>query len=309
MSNLSLSVRRVPFQAFLIIAGGIIAISMGAIFIRLAQQQAMPSLFIAAARLSLAALILTPFALRRGWDELRRIQRGDLLLAALSGVFLAAHFATWVLSLEYTSVLISVVLVNTHPLWVALLEVLLLRARLGSAVIAGLLIALVGGLAVALPSAQTTADTGDNLALGSALAIAGAITVAVYFIIGRKLRRGLSLLTYIWLVYGCGAITLLLVVLLTRTPIAGYPPVGYLWLLGMALIPQLIGHTTFNYVLRFLPATYVSIATQLEPAASAFIAFFLFAELPGGLQVLGSVIILAGVILASLEPLRQAQAP
>lgn len=295
---------RAPLQAYLVIVGGIGAISMGAIFIRLAQQQAMPSLFIAAARLTLAALILTPFALRRNWEEIRRIQPGDLLLAALSGVFLAMHFATWVLSLEYTSVLISVVLVNTHPLWVALLEVLLLRTRLGKLVIAGLLVALAGGLAVALMGNGSASNVGSNLPLGAALAVLGALTVAVYFIIGRKLRRDLSLLTYIWLVYGCGALTLLVAVLIIGTPIVGYDPIGYLWLLGMALIPQIIGHSAFNYVLRFFPATYVSIATQLEPAASASIAFIIFSELPGEMQVLGSIVILAGVILASLGQAR-----
>ncbi|HEX2907766.1 MAG TPA: DMT family transporter, partial [Phototrophicaceae bacterium] len=185
------------FQAYLVIILGLAAISMGSIFIRLAQQEHLPSLFIAAGRLTIAALILTPFALRSHTDEIRRLQRSDLLLAGISGVFLAIHFATWVASLEYTSVLISVVLVNTHPLWVALLEVLLLKARLGRLVILGLVIGLAGSIFVALPADGTLA-VGNNPLLGSGLAIAGAIAVAIYFAIGRKLRGGLSLLAYIW---------------------------------------------------------------------------------------------------------------
>jgi drug/metabolite transporter (DMT)-like permease len=288
-----------PLQAYIVTLIGIAAVSMGSIFIRLAQAEEVPSLFIAAARLTLAALILTPFALRRHANEIRQLGRQDLLLAGLSGLFLAGHFATWVLSLEYTSVLISVVLVNTHPLWVALLEVVFLRARLAKLVIAGLFIGITGGLIVALSGGDAIA-IGQNPLLGSGLALAGAVTVAVYFTIGRKLRGSLSLLAYIWLVYSSAALILLVVVLLMGIPITGYSPVAYLWLLAMALIPQLMGHTSFNYVLKFFPATYVSIATQLEPAVSAAVAFFLFSEAPAPVQILGSAIILAGVVLATL---------
>jgi drug/metabolite transporter (DMT)-like permease len=128
----------------------------------------------------------------------------------------------------------------------------------------------------------------------------GAVAVAVYFIIGRKLRGSLSLLAYIWLVYSCAALVLLLAVVLTGVPILGYPSQAYLWLVGLAIIPQLMGHTSFNYVLKFFPATYVSIATQLEPAASAAIAYFLFSEVPSVVQIIGSIVILAGILLATL---------
>lgn len=315
---LSLARPQATLRAYLVIVIGIAAISMGSIFIRLAQQEGMPSLMIAAGRLGIASLILTPLALRRHADEIRRLQRSDLVFAAIAGLFLAAHFATWVLSLEYTSVLISVVLVNTHPLWVALLEVFFLKARLarpviiglvigitGSAVVAGLINNLLAGLGVVIP-AEGIVTVGESPLLGSLLALAGAMTVAVYFTIGRKLRGGLSLLVYIWLVYSCAAITLLLAVLLMGISIIGYSLQGYIWLVSMALIPQLMGHTSFNYVLKFFPATYVSIATQLEPAASAAIAYFLFRETPLPFQIVGSVVILGGIILATLGQTRSA---
>ncbi len=294
-----------PLQAYLVVLVGVAAISLGSILIRLAQQDGVPSLFIAAARLAIAALILTPITLRRHADEIRHLSRSDLTFAGISGVFLAVHFATWVASLEYTSVLISVVLVNTHPLWVALLEVFFLKARLGRPVIIGLVIGLAGSVVVALPTGGAF-SMGSNPVLGSLLALIGAITVAVYFTIGRKLRGGLSLLAYIWLVYSCAAVTLLLAVIITGTPLGGYTPQAYLWLVSMALIPQLMGHTSFNYVLKFLPATYVSIATQLEPATSALIAYALFTEVPSGLQVAGSAVILTGIILATLGQSRPA---
>lgn len=304
---LSQSRPQTPLQAYLVVLLGVAAISLGSILIRLAQQDGVPSLVIAAARLTIASLILTPITLRQHAAEIGRISRSDLTLAGISGAFLAVHFATWVASLEYTSVLISVVLVNTHPLWVALLEVFFLKARLGRAVILGLIIGLAGSVVVALPSGGEF-SVGSNPLLGSALALIGAITVAVYFTIGRKLRGGLSLLTYIWLVYSCAALVLLLAVIVTGTPILGYVPQAYLWLLSMALIPQLVGHSSFNYVLKFLPATYVSIATQLEPATSAAIAYFLFTEVPSALQIIGSVVILTGIILATLGQSRSTAA-
>lgn len=295
-----------PLRAYLVIAMGVLAVSLAAIFIRLAQNEGLPSLFIAAGRMTVSTLLLTPLTLRRYSDEIHALGRPDLLLAGISGIFLAAHFATWILSLEYTSVLISVVLVNSHPLWVALLEVFFLRARLARLVIIGLIIGILGSIIVAIPSGGAVA-LGDNPLLGSVLAISGAVTVAVYFVIGRKLRGKLALLPYIWLVYGCSAIVLLIVVAIMRVPITGYSIQGYLWIVAMALVPQLLGHSSFNYVLKYFPATYVGIAVQLEPVFSAIIAFVLFSEAPLAVQIIGSATILAGVVLASLGQSQKSQ--
>ena len=126
------------------------------------------------------------------------------------------------------------------------------------------------------------------------------MAVAVYWVIGRKLRVGLSLLPYIWLVYGCAALLLLLAVAVFRLPLIGYPSESYLWLLAMAVFPQLLGHSSFNFALRYFPATYVALATQTEPILSALFAFFLFTEVPLNAEIVGSVIVLAGVAIASV---------
>ena len=290
---------RPPLQVYLVVLMGAVAVSFAAIFIRLAQAEHIPSLFIAAARLTIAALVLTPVIVRRHLPEIRALKRGDLVLALVSGLFLALHFATWILSLEYTSVLISVVLVTTNPLWVAILEVVFLRARLGRTVIIGLLIGFAGSIIAGL-SSSGAASPGKDPLLGSILAFTGAVCLAIYLVIGRKLRGRLSLLPYIWLVYGCGALILLATVILTGIPITGYSAQGYLWLVALALIPQLIGHSSFNYALKYLPATLVGIVNQLEPVLSAVAAIIVFQEIPGELQLLGSLAILAGVVLASI---------
>jgi drug/metabolite transporter (DMT)-like permease len=288
---------RAPLQVFAVVLIGVLATSTAAIFIRYAQGEGLPSLVIAAGRLTLAALLLTPFALRAHRPELAALTRHDLVLGAASGFFLAIHFATWIASLEYTSVLISVVFVSTSPLWVALLELFFLRVRLGALVWFGLIIALIGGIAIGTAGGGGD-DVGSNPVLGGALALAGAVAIAVYLVIGRKLRAKLSLLPYIWAVYGFAALFLIAFVIVAGLPITGYSPNGLIWIILLALVPQLVGHSSFNYALRYLSATFISIATQMEPIASAILALIIFREQPTAAQVVGSLAILAGVLLA-----------
>jgi drug/metabolite transporter (DMT)-like permease len=155
----------------------------------------------------------------------------------------------------------------------------------------------IGGISIGT-SGGSDLTPGRNPLVGSLLAVSGAAAFAIYMVIGRKLRAKLELLPYIWLVYSCAAIMLILVVLLTRIPVTGYSLMGYAWVVALALIPQLIGHSSFNYAVKYLPATFIGVAAQLEPVASAFIAVILFKEMPQPVQVLGSAVILAGVILA-----------
>ena len=292
--------RATPPRVYGAVAVGLLAMSFASIFIRFAQNEGVPSLVIAMGRLTLAALLLTPVVLARHRGVLRLLRRGDLLLAAASGALLATHFATWILSLEYTSVLVSVVLVTTSSLWAALLEFFFLRVNLRPVVIAGLLLAIAGGVIIGLGGAGETAP-GSHPVLGGALALTGALAMALYLVIGRTLCLRIGLLPYIWLVYGCAAMTLIAVVVLTATPVTGYTPQGYLWVALLGLAPQLIGHTSLNYALQYMSATYVSIATQMEPIGSALAAFLIFRERPAALQIVGSLVILAGVIVASLR--------
>jgi drug/metabolite transporter (DMT)-like permease len=277
---------------------GIIAAACAAIFIRYAQGEGVPSLLVAAGRLTLATLVLAPINLLRYRADIASLTRREWLLIAASGFFLAIHFATWIASLEYTAVLISVVMVSTGPIWVALLEVFFLRARLGLAVIIGIGIAVVGGVIIGFPTGGGGVTFDQRTLIGAGLALIGAITVSVYVVIGRQLRARIALMPYIFLVYGVAALLLLLTVGLTRTPITGYSTAGYGWIILLALVPQLLGHSSFNYALGYLPATLLSVMTQIEPVFGAVAAFFLFNEVPTGLQIAGSVVLLIGVIVA-----------
>jgi len=293
-----------PFRALLTLVVGVSAVSLAAVFIRLAQEEGVPSLVIAGGRLLIATILLIPIIIRRAdyRAQIRHISRKDLWLITIGGVFLSLHFATWISSLEYTSVLISSVLVTTSPIWVAILEVFGLKSRLSMGVTIGLGVAIIGGMLIATPSGgSTTPPTADNPLLGGVLALAGAWAVAVYLIIGRKMRGTLALTPYIFMVYGIGALTTILIIFVTGTPISRFSSAGYGWVVLLAVIPQLIGHTSLNYALAYLPATIVSLSTQTEPILSAIGAYFVFRESPSGTQAIGGVIILTGVIFATIS--------
>ncbi len=278
---------------------GILAVSTASIFIRFAQEQA-PSLVIAAFRLTIATLVLSPIVLTRHRKELAGLSLGRIGLGLFSGIFLALHFATWISSLEYTTVAGSVVLVSTIPLWVAIVSPLFLRERVGRQVWIGMIIAMVGGIVVALGQ-SAAAVTGKNPLWGNFLALCGAWAAAGYLLIGRKLRASLSLLPYIFMVYGAAALVLLAFVGAARLPLVGFPAETYLWMIALALVPQLLGHSTFNWALGHLPASFVSITLLGEPIGSTILAIFLLREIPSGMELIGEAAILVGIAVAATQ--------
>lgn len=286
----------------------ILAVSTSSVFIRFAQEDA-PSLVIAALRLTFATLMLAPIALTRPRAELLNLTRGDLSLGLVSGLFLAVHFGTWISSLEFTTVASSVVFVSTGPLWVALLSPVLLNERLKRAAILGLALALVGGAIVGLSDAciwkngLQCPDLGRVLQgramWGNFLALAGAWAVSGYLIIGRKLRTKISLIPYIFIVYGMAALGLIAAMFVSGESPLGHPASAYFWIFLLAAFPQLIGHSTYNWVLRYIPAALVAITTLVEPIGSAILAFFILRETPSQGVLVGGALILSGIYLTS----------
>lgn len=303
--------QRTPIIFPFAIAMAILSVSTASILIRFAQNDAVPSIVIAALRVTFATLILAPITLAKYRDEIKRFTKTEILLGALSGFFLALHFASWITSLEYTSVASSAVFVSTGPLWVALLSPLLLKEHLTRIAIIGLILTLVGGTIIGLSDAclwdhGLTCPALDHILQGGAmwgnfLALAGAWTVTGYLIIGRKLRAGLSLVPYIFMVYGFSAITLIVIMFASGNTPLGYAPKTYGWILLLAIVPQLIGHSTFNWALKYTPAAFVAVSTLGEPIGSATLAYFILNETPTTATIAGGVFILAGIYLASSQ--------
>jgi drug/metabolite transporter (DMT)-like permease len=288
---------------------GVVAASASSILIRYAQQEGIASLAIAAWRMVLATLVLLPVALAARRRELRSLNLRDAGVAMLAGLFLAAHFVAWITSLEHTSVASSAALVTTNPIWVGLATVLIFRERLPRQTVVGIAISLLGCVLILWSDlepagASSLSDApGRQPALGNALALLGALGVSAYLLTGRSLASRLSLLTYVTLVYGAAAVVLVIVALLAGVPLWPYPAFGWWMLVGLALGPQLIGHTSFNWALRRLSPTFVALAILGEPVGSAILAGFLFAEVPSAWQFVAFATLLAGIVVAALgEP-------
>ncbi len=277
------------------LGAGVVAISCASIFIRLAQAQGMPALSIAAWRLAVACGVLLPWAMVRSGVEIRSIPAEEWRLLAVSGVCLGLHFATWIASLDHTSVASSVVLVSLGPVFVGVGSWLLLGERIGLGTVAGLALATLGSIVIGWGDLRRG---GDHL-FGDLLALAGALFVAAYLMIGRRARGHLSLTAYVAVVYSVAMVTLLAIVGASGQPMLGFTPTAYGWAAALGLIPQLVGHSTLNWALRYLSATLVAVVTLAEPMGSSVLAYLLLHESITPSTALGGAVVLLGIVLAS----------
>lgn len=292
-----MSASRRPVYAAL--AGGVLIVSTASILIRWAQMEGVPSLAIAAWRLTLASLVLAPLVWLKARDEIAALPRARLGLALASGVFLALHFASWIASLQYTSVASSVALVTTNPIWIALFSVLVLRERMPGLRIAAVALALAGSGVILWADSGVVLASAPHPALGNGLALLGSLTVCGYLLIGRKLRADMSLLAYIGLVYSSAALCLMAAALVSGVALSGYSGVAWACLAGMALGPQLLGHSAFNYALKHVTPTTIALSVLGEPVGSALLAWFLFDEAIGVVKLFGMALLLSGIFLAA----------
>lgn len=283
---------RPALNPYIVLFVAVWAISTGAIFARMAQA---PPLVIAAYRVGLATLILLPLALVQSREELLQFTVRDLGLAVAAGLFLALHFATWITSLFYTTVANSVVLVNTNPLWVGLLSPLMTKEPVGKATAAGIAVSVVGGVFIGAGDW----GLGSRALRGDLLALAGGICAAFYLLLGRNLRRKFSLVAYIFVCYGSAALFLWLLVLSMQLPISGFSWQTWGCFGGLALIAQIIGHSSYNWALRWLPASLIAVSLLGEPVVSSVLAYYLFDEGLTWLKLAGGGLILSGIFMAA----------
>jgi drug/metabolite transporter (DMT)-like permease len=277
---------------YLTLALAVVCISFGSILIRWAQA---PALSVAFYRIFLASLFLSPFAAAtaaRAWPQLRRDERA---LLAASGIALAVHFATWIASLSYTSVAASVLLVNTAPLFTLAFTRVFLREPIAPVVMAATGIAMAGA---ALIAAGDWTGQASSLT-GALLAVAGAVTLSLYHVIGRGLRSALPLPAYILGVWSTAAAALAVFALAGGAPFFGHPPRTLAALAALALVPTLAGHGLVNRSLRMLPAPTVGLFLLGEPLCAALLAYLAFGETPGPLTLAGGALVLAALALVA----------
>jgi len=269
------------------------------IVIRLTQQNGVPSIVIASLRLILASAILTPFVIKSYRPEIARLTRKDWLFSVFAGVWIGIHFILVITSVEKTSIMLNQVITNTGPIWVALMEVFFLKVHFGRNVWWGLLIALLGGILIALSHGSDGSAQADDILLGNFLALLGSLAGSVYIISGRVIRQKVSLIPYLWILYGVGGFVTTAIVIISGYTFFGYTLEGYFWVLMVTLIPTLIGHSSFNYALAYMPATLVTLSGQIVTVTATILAFIVFLEAPTFLEVLAGAIIMTGVFIAN----------
>lgn len=268
---------------------GILGISMSSIFVK---YSAAPSAVTAAYRLAWTVGLMTPVVL--GKPEIRRelaqVERKTFLLSALSGLFLAIHFAVWFESLAHTSVASSTTIVCTEVIWVCFGYCLFLKGKLSRKAILAIAVTLLGSVLIA----WADSDSGNQL-YGDLLALFAAVAVAVYTLIGRVVRERVSTTVYTYIVYTVCAITLIITSLAQGHSLTGWglsaPVVGLL----LAVFSTILGHSIFSWCLKYFSPSFVSASKLCEPVVAAVLAAFLFGELPGVMQILGGGLILGGV--------------
>ncbi len=280
------------FAAFAVILG-VIAVSSSAILIRSAKA---PPVIIAFYRMFFSSLILFPFFMSKR-NKSSFYDKDFKRYSILSGVFLALHFFFWITSLSYTSIISSVIFVSLHPIFVSLFSFFFLKEKISKKIVIGILLTISGIFIISLGSNYQN----DSTLLGDGLAILGAIMMAGYLIIGRKVRQKASNLDYTFWVYSIASMVLLFLMLIIKLPLYQYTETDYLIFLLLAIIPTLMGHSVFNWALKKLPTTFISVMILGEPVGAAFLAWIILNEPPGVYHYYGGVFILSGLLLTLLS--------
>ncbi len=276
------------------LAFAVVSVSFSAIFIKLAQA---PSLVIATNRMLASLVLLSIPTLLHGRREVARLGRRDLLAIAVSGLFLAAHFGLWTLSLAYTSVASSVVFVTTHPVLVALLEWLWLHQPLGWKAWLGIVLTVLGSVVVGANDLQV----GGVALVGDLLALAGAGALVAYLLIGRRLRQRLGFLSYSTPVFFVCWLGLLAWTTASGQDVRAFPATDLVWYVLLALFATVGGHTVFNWALGHVPASLVAVTLVGEPVGAALLAWVILGQALTPLVVLGGAVIVAGIYLTARE--------
>ncbi len=285
-------------QLWLLVAISAVAWSFGPICVRFAFSYDLPPPLVAFGRLLTGVIVFTPYVMVRGAEEIRCLPRVALGASLAAGALLGFNITLMIASLQHISIVINQSFLNTIPLWVAVFEVTLLKSRLSSTVWLGIVISMAGGLVIAAATAGAPAISPQgNAGLGVLMAAVSACSAALYIILGRSSRSQVSFIPYIWLVYCAGAVVTLVIIVGSGIALVGYDARGYLWVLLLGILAQIIGHGALNFTLKYMSPTTLTMTSQAVPIMSALWAFLIFSEIPTIWQAAGSVVLLGGVTI------------
>ncbi|EEL34612.1 MULTISPECIES: DMT family transporter [Bacillus cereus group] len=283
--------------SYFILFFGVFALSTSAIFVKLADA---PAAIIAFYRLLFATVILLPLLLfnKRNRNELKTLSKKQWGFGFLSGLFLAAHYVLWFESLQYTSVASSTVIVTLQPLFSMIGGYFLFKERFTKGAVIGCLIAISGSIVIGWQDFQIS---GDAL-YGDILAFMAAGIITAYFFISQHIRKDLSLIPYSVISYGSSACFLGIFAYMQQQSFIHYATQTWLSFIGLAFIATILGQTIFNWLLKWMSATVISMSILGETIGTCVLAYFILSETITLQQALGISIIFIGLTLFLLQP-------
>ncbi len=266
------------------------AVSWASILIKLAEAPPLPTAFY---RMAIASVLLTIPALPKVRKTFAILTRRQIFLLFASGIVLGLHFAFWVTSLFYTTISNSTILVATQPIFILVMEALFLKDKIASRSVIGMLVALIGMIIISRGDFQL----GHQYILGDLMALIGAVCAGIYLFIGRHLRARIDNLGYILPVYSTAAVTLLIISLAYGENLTDYSAKSWIFFVLLALIPTVLGHSLYNWLLKYVSAHKVATTILGEPIGATILAIFFFNQIPGWWTVAGGILILTGIFV------------
>lgn len=288
-----------PFNPYFVIVIGVLAVSTSAVLVKLAAG--VPAAIIANYRLLFAVLLMAPFVLLNHRHEFRNIEKRDWILSIFAGVFLAFHFILWFESLNYTSVASSVVLVTLQPIFAFLGTYFFFKERFSQGAIISMIIALIGSFIISWGDFHIS----GMALIGDLLALLGAIAITVYFLFGQTARKRLSMMSYTFIVYGISTLTLIVYNLALHNPFFDYSLPNWGIFLALAIVPTFLGHSLFNWALKWLSTATISMGIVFEPVGASILAYFILGEKILPSQWLGGSIVIFGLFLFIMSTSRK----
>lgn len=263
--------------------------SISSIIIRFSEA---PALVIAAYRMLFTCLMLFIPVYINKRSEFKGLHKNNYVMCVISGVFLALHFASWIQSIQMTTIANSTILVSCSPIFVAAINYFLLKEKINRKMIFGIAMSLIGTIIIGMGSSQ---GLKTSMMLGNVLAFMGAIFVAGYLIIGRIARQNISAGVYVFIVYSVSAVVLFIMCFIAGIPVYPYPLKEYVLFLMLGFFSSILGHTIYNYLMKYFSSTLISVSTLSEPIFASLMAMLIFKEVPSLYTIIGGFIIIAGI--------------
>lgn len=272
-----------------IVLAGTFFTSLSSIIIRFSES---PALVISAYRMLFTSLMLLIPVMSNSRNEFKKISKKEYGLCAISGIFLALHFASWISSVKMTTVANSTILVSCSPVFVALANYFVTKEKLNRKMAAGISMSLAGTIVIAMGS---SGEAASNAMLGNVLAFLGAVFVAFYLVIGGIVRKNISAGVYVFIVYSVSAVVLFIICIASKTPVYPYSPKEFMLFIALAFFCSILGHTVYNYMVKYVSSTLISVSTLSEPIFASMMAMLIFNEVPSLYTLVGGIIIIAGI--------------